>query len=45
MFVIGQKEIEAESVAVRIHGKGDQGVKSVAEAISGIQANINARNL
>jgi len=45
MFVIGQKEVEAESVAVRIHGKGDQGVKPVAEAISEIQANISTRSL
>ncbi len=45
MFVIGQKEAVSESVAVRIHGKGDQGMKPVAEAISRIQANIDARNL
>ena len=45
MFVIGQKEVDAESVAVRIHGKGDQGVKPVTEAISGIQASIAARSL
>jgi threonyl-tRNA synthetase len=45
MFVIGQKEVDAESVAVRIHGKGDQGVKPVTEAISEIQASIAARSL
>ncbi len=45
MFVIGQKEVDAESVAVRVHGKGDQGVKPVAEAISEIQAGIAARSL
>ncbi|MDB6130198.1 MAG: threonine--tRNA ligase, partial [Verrucomicrobiales bacterium] len=28
MLVIGQKEQDAQSVAVRIHGKGDQGVKA-----------------
>jgi threonyl-tRNA synthetase len=45
MFVIGQKEVDSESVAVRVHGKGDQGVKPVAEAISGVQASIAARRL
>jgi len=45
MYIVGQKEVEAESVAVRVHGKGDQGVKPVAEAMSEIQANIAARSL
>jgi len=45
MFVIGQKEVDAESVAVRVHGKGDQGIKPVTEAISEIHANITARSL
>jgi threonyl-tRNA synthetase len=45
MFVVGQKEVDAASVAVRVHGKGDQGVKPVTEAISEIQASIATRSL
>jgi len=36
MFIIGQKEHEAGGIAVRMHGKGDQGVKPRAEVIATI---------
>jgi threonyl-tRNA synthetase len=45
MFVVGQKEIEASAVAVRVHGHGDQGVKPLAEAVAEIQSKILARSL
>lgn len=32
-FIVGQKEAESDSVSLRIHGKGDLGKKSIAEAM------------
>ena len=43
MFVVGHKEQECQSVAVRIHGKGDQGIKSIEEILSEIKASIAER--
>ena len=43
MVVCGQKEMETNSVAVRQHGKGDQGTKSLEEFISDIQNEIKNR--
>lgn len=43
MFIIGQKEVEASAVAVRIHGHGDQGVKPLAEAVTAIRTAIETR--
>ncbi len=43
MFVIGQREFEAGSIAVRVHGKGDQGVKPRAEVLAGILESIKTR--
>ena len=45
MFVVGKKEVENGGVAVREHGKGDQGVKTVSEAISGLEGKIMERRL
>ena len=45
MLVIGQKELESNAVSVRIHGQGDQGVKPVAEALSGLNLAIGDRIL
>ena len=43
MFVVGQKEQDANSVAVRRHGKGDQGVKPVEEVLAQIRQMIAER--
>ena len=40
MFVIGAKEIESESVAIRKHGAGDQGAKTVEESVSLLKKEI-----
>ena len=43
MLVVGGREQQACAVAVRIHGKGDQGVKPRAEAVAGIFQAIKER--
>ena len=43
MFVVGHKEQEANSVAVRVHGKGDQGVKPVEEVLADLKQKIAER--
>jgi threonyl-tRNA synthetase len=43
MLVIGQREHEAGSVAVRIHGKGSLGTKPRAEVLSAIRESIRER--
>jgi threonyl-tRNA synthetase len=43
MLVIGQREHEAGSVAVRIHGKGSLGAKPRAEALENILLSIRER--
>ncbi len=43
ILVLGQKEQDAGAVAVRIHGKGQQGVKPRAEVVAGILAAIRER--
>jgi len=45
MFVVGQKEIEAESVSIRVHGRGDQGVKPFSEAVEDLKRDISERML
>ena len=45
MLVIGPKEMESNAVSVRIHGQGDQGVKPVAEALTGLNLAIDDRIL
>jgi threonyl-tRNA synthetase len=32
-LIIGQKEMDAESVSLRIHGKGDTGSKTITEIV------------
>ncbi|MBO6004114.1 MAG: threonine--tRNA ligase [Verrucomicrobia bacterium] len=43
MFVVGHKEQEANSVALRVHGKGDQGVRPVEEVLADLKQKIAAR--
>jgi threonyl-tRNA synthetase len=43
MFVVGQKEQEQNAVAVRRHGKGDQGVKPIEEVLVQIKTMIAER--
>lgn len=43
MLVIGDKEVEANSVAVRARGKGDLGVKKVDEFITSLKKEIETK--
>ncbi|HUS34577.1 MAG TPA: threonine--tRNA ligase [Verrucomicrobiae bacterium] len=43
MFVLGQRETEAGTIAVRQHGKGDQGVRPRAEVVADILQKIKTR--
>jgi threonyl-tRNA synthetase len=43
MFVIGKRDMEANAVSVRVHGKGNLGAKPRAEAIAEILEAINKR--
>ncbi|HEV2047382.1 MAG TPA: threonine--tRNA ligase [Chthoniobacterales bacterium] len=43
MFVIGKRDMEAEAVSVRIHGKGNLGAKPRTEAIAEILQSIKER--
>ena len=43
MLVIGNRDLEAGAVSVRLHGKGNQGAKPRAEVISDILASIKER--
>lgn len=43
MFIVGQREQGAGNIAVRVHGKGDQGVKPRAEVIGGVLEAIRNR--
>jgi threonyl-tRNA synthetase len=43
MFVIGNRDMEAEAVSVRVHGKGNLGAKPRAEAIAEILLSIKER--
>ena len=45
MLVLGKKEQESASVALRIHGHGDQGVKPLALALAEIKTAITKRSL
>lgn len=45
MLIVGQKEQAADQVAVRIHGKGDQGAQPRAAVIGQITADIKSRKL
>jgi threonyl-tRNA synthetase len=44
MFVIGKRDMEANAVSVRVHGKGNLGAKPRAEAITDILTAIRQRS-
>ena len=44
MLVIGNRESEAKSVSVRIHGKGNVGVKPFDECLTGLTESIRLRS-
>jgi threonyl-tRNA synthetase len=43
MFVIGKRDMDADAVSVRVHGKGNLGAKPRAEAIAEILLSIKER--
>ena len=43
MFVIGKRDMEANAVSVRVHGKGNLGAKPRAEAVADILQSIKER--
>jgi threonyl-tRNA synthetase len=43
MFVIGRRDIEADAISVRVHGKGNLGAKPRGEAIAEILQSIKER--
>jgi threonyl-tRNA synthetase len=43
MLVLGQRDLQAGAVSVRIHGKGNAGAKPKAEAVAEILASIRER--
>src|SRR6266436_2535480 len=43
MFVIGKRDMEAEAVSVRVHGKGNLGAKPRSEVIADILSSIKER--
>ncbi|KAA3631552.1 MAG: threonine--tRNA ligase [Calditrichaeota bacterium] len=45
MYIVGAKEAEAGSVSLRKHGEGDQGVKSLDDAISEILREISSKGI
>jgi threonyl-tRNA synthetase len=40
MFVIGKRDMEANAISVRVHGKGNLGAKNKDEAIVDILSSI-----
>ena len=45
MLVVGKREQENSSVAVRLHGSGDQGIKVLTEALADLTEAIGKRSL
>ena len=43
MLIIGEKEMNEHTVAVRRHGKGDIGTQAVAEFAEKVAAEVNER--
>ena len=43
MFVIGKRDMEADAVSVRVHGKGNLGAKPRAEVIAEIVLSLKER--
>jgi threonyl-tRNA synthetase len=44
VFVIGKRDMDADTVSVRVHGKGNLGAKPRAEAIAEILRSIKKRH-
>jgi len=44
MFVIGKRDMDADAVSVRVHGKGNLGAKPRSEAIAEILVGIRQRS-
>jgi threonyl-tRNA synthetase len=44
MLVVGEKEMESNSAAVRRQGKGDLGIKTIEEIIASLQSEIQERS-
>ena len=45
MLVVGKREQENSSVAIRLHGSGDQGIKVFTEALADLKVTIGKRAL
>jgi threonyl-tRNA synthetase len=43
MFVIRRRDLEADAISVRVHGKGNLGAKPRSEAIANILSAIKER--
>jgi threonyl-tRNA synthetase len=43
MFIVGKKETEAGTVALRRHGQGDLGAKVLESAIAVLQAEVETK--
>jgi len=43
MLIVGQKEQEANAVSVRVHGKGNVGVKPKTEVMADLLSSIKER--
>jgi threonyl-tRNA synthetase len=43
MLVVGQRDLEAGAVSVRLHGKGNVGAKPKDEVVADILASIKER--
>jgi threonyl-tRNA synthetase len=43
MFVIGKRDLDADAISVRVHGKGNLGAKPRSEAVADILASIKER--
>ena len=43
MFVIGKRDMDADAVSVRVHGKGNLGAKPRSEAIAEVLQSIKER--
>jgi threonyl-tRNA synthetase len=43
MFVIGKRDMEANAVSVRVHGKGNLGARPRGEAVAEILQSIKER--
>jgi len=44
MFVIGKRDMEANAISVRLHGKGNLGAKPRAEVIGSLLKSIVERS-